>query len=260
MLEKFSFIETCLYWGDGFTATELGKMFKITRQTAQGVIDAYRKQHPDAVVYDSSRKRQVAGPAFKPRYIRSSPTAFLDHLRGQTMTAYYRDSDDSSDLPFYDADHLYRPNLPREPVRTVLAALHQQQAITMYYYSKKSARVRDFSPNRLVFANNRYHIRGWCHLEHDHLDFVLSRIIEAEPSTTEWVSSRDDQDWNSTETLYFKPNPKLSIVARTALLHDFPLDDQGHHHIRCNKALAYYVNRELTAIDSQYGMARWVGV
>ncbi len=160
---RFAFIETRLYWGDGFTARELAEAFGLTRQTAQGVIDEYRHRHPGAIVFDASRKRQVAGADFRPCYVRSSAGEFLDYLRGQAMIAYYREEKDWSGLPFHDVDRLLRPYLQSEPIRQMMSALNAQRAITIYYQSKRSAQMRDFSPNQLIFAGNRYHVRGYCH-------------------------------------------------------------------------------------------------
>ena len=258
MLERFAFIESRVYWGEGLSAQELGRVFGLARQTAQGVIEAYRQQHPGALTYDEKRRRQVATPGFQPHYIQESPTAFLDHLRAQAMNAYYMQGQQWDELPFYDVDHWLRPRLQREPIQVLLAALLEHKNVTMYYYSKLSARLRDFSPNALVFASNRYHIRGYCHLQQAFLDFVVSRIVHAEPSANEWVSARDDKVWNNFLTLRFQPHRNLPTEARDALIHNFPLDEEGAYVIRCREALAYYIERELTARDPHYGLPRWI--
>ncbi len=260
MLERFAFIESRVYWGDGLSAQELGRVFGLARQTAQGVIDAYRKQHPGTLRYDEQRRRQVATSGFQPHYIQESPTAFLDHLRAQAMNAYYMQDQEWDELPFYDVDHWLRPQLQREPIKALLSALLEHKNVTMYYHSKLSARLREFSPNTLIFAGNRYHIRGYCHLQQAFLDFVLSRIIHIEPSTTEWVSSRDDKAWNKFVALRFQPHRELPEEARSALLCDFPLNEEEAYVIRCREALAYYIERELTAIDSRFSLPRWVKV
>ena len=162
------------------------------------------------------------------------------------------------ELPFYDVDHWLRPQLHREPIKALLTALLEHKNVTMYYHSKLSARLREFSPNTLVFAGNRYHIRGYCHLQQAFLDFVVSRIIHAEPSTTEWVSSREDKAWNTFVTLRFQPHSELPEEARSALLCDFPLNEEGVYVVRCRQALAYYIERELKARDPHYDLPRWI--
>lgn len=256
--ERFAFIETRLLWGEGLSARELGEVFGLTRQTAQGVINAYRRQCPDSLRYDSTHKRHVATDDFQPRYIQAKPAAYLDHVRAEAMNAYYRNQQEWDELPFYDVDHLLRPTLKAEPTRVVLSALRTQQSVTIQYLSKKSARIRDFSPHTLVFAGNRYHLRGWCHLKQDFLDFVLSRIIQAELSDAPWFSARDDHDWNTYTELRFRPNERLSEEAQHALACDFPLSGDGIFSVNCRQALAFYLQRELTTPDPEYGFSRWI--
>lgn len=257
---RFAYIETRLYWGNGLTARELGDTFDLSRQTAQGVIDEYRRQHPNAMVFDPSRKRQVAGPAFTPRYIPKGANKFLDYQRGQAMMGYYLDQADWGGLPFFDVDRLFRPRLRHESVMQIASALLEERTVVIDYQSKSSRRVRDFSPHHLVFAGNRYHVRGYCHLKEKFLDFVLSRILYAEPSTAEWVSARDDIEWNTFAELHFKPNEKLPAEAIRALRSDYPVNKQGNLEIQCRNALAFYVRRELLAIDSSYKMPCWVAL
>jgi hypothetical protein len=257
-LERFAYLETQLYWGGGITAGELAHAFDLARQTAQGVIDSYRRQHPTSMEFCPSRKRHVAQPGFEPHYIRPGSGEFLDYLRGEAMSAHYRDIEDWSSFSLHDADRLLRPNLRREPIHIVLSALRNQRAVTIEYQSKFRILTRDFSPNHLIFANNRYHVRGYCHVAQEFLDFVLSRITHAEPSSAEWFSSYDDKEWNRIVELRFKPNPQLPEDARQALSWDHLLDRDGCWIISCRQPIAYYVRRELLTVDSEYNCSRWI--
>lgn len=89
---------------------------------------------------------------------------------------------------------------------------------------------------------------------------MLSRIVQAEPSTTEWVSSLEDKDWNTFINLCFKPNAQLPAEVQQALQCDFPFDEQGTFTIRCRRALAFYVKRELLTVDSRYGAPLWIQI
>jgi len=255
---RFAFIETCLLWGSGLTANQLAQAFGIARQNAQQVISRYRQQHPGNIRLQS--RKQVATTCFEPYYIRRNAREFLDYLRGQAMMAYYLDTSDWVDLPFYDVDHLLRGRLKDSVVRQVLTALREQQVINVYYQAKTSARMRDFSPNQLIFAGNRYHVRGFCHLTERYLDFVLSRITHAETTRCEWVSSANDPGWQTYVELRFKPNPALPSEAIEALKIDFETDPQGIHHVKCRRALQGYIVREMLAPDPQFSTTRWVEV
>lgn len=257
-LERFAYLETQLYWGGGITAGELARIFGLVRQTAQGVIDHYRRLHPENMVFCPTRKRHVARPGFEPHYIRKGAGEFLDYLRGEAMIAHYRETEEWSSSPLHDVDRLLRSELRRQPIHVVLSALRMQRAVTIEYQSKFRILARDFSPNHLIFAGNRYHVRGYCHFTQEFLDFVLSRIVRAEPSPVKWISSHDDVEWNRVVELCFKPNPQLPDEARQALRWDHSLDGDGYWTIACRQALAYYLKRELLSPDSQYGCPRWM--
>lgn len=256
-LNRFAFIETQLLWGGGLTARQLGNAFGLARQNAQGVIKAYRSTHPENMFFDRKAKRQMASEQFKPYYINADPGAFLDYERGVSMAGYFKQADEGVDLPFHDVDRLLRPQLATEPVRTVLGALQRQQAVTIYYHAKTGARMREISPNQLIFAGNRYHIRAYCHLTQQHLDFVLSRITYVESSTTPWTSSHYDVGWQTWVELVFEPDPRLPDEAASAIRHDHGLAPGQTHSIRCRKALGYYVRRELTMVDQELRCAKW---
>lgn len=257
-INRFAFIETRLLWGGGLTARQLADAFSIARQNAQQVVSQYRQRHPDNI--RRAGRKQVASNSFAPHYIRPGARDFLDYLRGQAMMAYYLDMPDWADLPFHDVDHLLRGRLQNDIVREVLAALHEQRVVTLYYHAKTGARMRDFSPNHLIFARNRYHVRGFCHLTERYLDFVLSRITHAESSSLGWVSSDDDKGWNTHDTLSFKPNPALPAEAIEALRYDFRLDEEGLLRLRCRRALGTYVDRELLAVDADFKVPRWTKI
>ncbi len=256
---RFEFIETRLFWGDGLTAAELAENFEITRQSAQGAIEEYRRRHPRQMTYDASRKRHIPDPSFEPRYIRPEPIRFLDYLRGQSLVGFYREEQGWSDIELTDVDRLLRPTLPLEPIRTVLSALLQKQVVHIDYRSKnrESAMVRSISPNHLVFADDRYHLRAYCHHQQFFLDFVLSRISRAEITNEEWVSSIEDAAWNTVVTLRFRPNPALPLEAREAILKHYETGESGRRMINCREAIAYYIKRKLLSSDNKFGMALW---
>ena len=257
MLSRFEYLETRLYWGGGITARELGEACGLTRQNAQGVIAEYRRRHPGNMTFSGSLKRQIASEVFTPHYINPNPGPFLDYQRGAAMMAFYRDQEDWGGLPFHDIDRLLRPRLSTEPVREVITGLQQKQAVSIYYHAKTGTRMRDISPNQLIFASNRYHIRAYCHYTEKFLDFVLSRIVYAESTRTEWISSHEDSEWNTYVKLFFKPNEQLPAEAKDALLLDFPLDKHGLFMIPCRQALEFYVVREMLTVDMRYGCSRW---
>lgn len=261
MRQRFAYIETELFWGDGVTAAQLAHTFAVSRQIAQQVIDRYRERHPGQMRYNASRKRHLTTDSFAPVYIRTNPIAFLDYLRGQALVGLYREDQDWSDLAVTDTDRLLRPDLPLLPTKTVLVGLMKQHSVMIDYRKKNlepgSITTRVISPNHLVFADDRYHVRAFCHKKMRYLDFVLSRIVHAEIGRHDWVSADSDQEWHEYTELQLKPNPSLPVSVQDAILKGFERAESGARTVRCRKALMFYVERRLLAVDPRYNVPLW---
>lgn len=259
--KRNAYIETELLWGDGLTAGRLAQVFGITRPAAQEVIARYRKSFTDQMRYDRSLKRHVPTESFKASFIRDSAIAFLDYLRGQALVGMYHGDQDWSDLAVTDVDRLMRPDLKMEPMRVVLAALRAQSTVMIDYRSKNleqgSVSVRVVSPHHLIFADDRYHLRAFCHKKARFLDFVLSRIVHAEQTNEGWIGPEDDAEWNEFVEVHVQPNPALPSSVQEAILMGFGSGQSGFRTIRCRKALLFYIERKLFAIDPKYGVPLW---
>ena len=260
--KRFEYIETQLFWGDGLTAGRLAQTFGVSRQAAQKVIDSYRGNFPGQMEYNPSHKRHEPSADFKPVFIRTSPISFLDYLRGQALIGHYREEQDWSDIEMTDVDRLLRPDLPIFPIKIVLSALLGHRVVSIDYHSKNrepgASITRSISPNHLIFADERYHIRAYCHKKHAFLDFVLSRISHAELTDEDWVPSTEDREWHYFVKLRFKPNPNLPESVRKAILRNYQNTEKGCRIIISRKALAFYIKRKLTETeDPKYEMALW---
>lgn len=254
---RFVYIETCLYWGAGITAKKLGETFEIARQNAQASISAYRELHPSNMNYNPSLKRHEASTTFEPHYISDKPELYLNYLRGNYLTSRFWKDEDWSELSIHDVDTLFRPYLHTDITRTVVSAIQKQQVLHLYYHAKRQTHYLTIAPNQLVYASRRYHIRAYHYEANKFIDLVLSRILEASLSEEDWVSSAEDNEWNTYVDLHFKPNPDLPEQLRNTLLVDFRLE-QNIYTITARKALQAYVLREMERLDWQYKIPLWL--
>ena len=125
---------------------------------------------------------------------------------------------------------------------------------------------RLISPNRLVYAVDRYHLRAFCHKTATYRDFVLTRIFEAEPFESKgskdgvelkWVSEENDKAWLTRKVLRFRPNQNLPKDVIQTLKKDFPVVN-GVLTIECNEATAPYIEMKFARPDFKYRIPQWV--
>ncbi|MEZ5592728.1 MAG: WYL domain-containing protein [Gammaproteobacteria bacterium] len=181
----------------------------------------------------------------------------MNYLRGNSLSNQFWEDEEWSDLIIEDADTLFRPYLETTIVRKVVSAIQTQQALHLYYHAKTGIQRLSIAPNHLVYASQRYHLRAYCYDWHKHIDLVLSRILEAEFSSEDWVSSEEDEDWNNYITLKFSPNPALPTEMQETLLLDFRLRNNVYS-LTVRKALKAYILREMERLDWRYKIPLWV--
>jgi predicted DNA-binding transcriptional regulator YafY len=141
----------------------------------------------------------------------------------------------------------------------MLEALRRKAAVEMEYWARNGSQVRQISPHHVIFADGRYHVRGYCHSKADFRDFVLSRIAHAQPSALPWVSEAEDHAWHRLTDLCFAINPELPATAQDALRLDYLSKGAEVLVVKgVRQALAFYLRRHLTRPDSQYLVPRWV--
>ncbi len=266
--ERFAYIEHMVRWYGGVTASLLSDAFGIERSNAQEVISKYEKLHPDALKYDSSLKRKVALEEFDAQYLKPEASLFLGGMRGGKLVSLYRETSNWEEIPLIDVDAITRIKLENEVVKTVVNALLKSQVLWIRYQATSGESERMLSPNHLVYADFRYHLRGYCHLRKNYRDFVLGRIIEAKTVTENsdpynpviWRSGQNDQDWNQKIELRYRINPKLEPELQKALILDYVLQDEKVLVFNCRKALAPYLEYRFQLTDSRLGQPRWVKV
>lgn len=257
---RFAYIETCLYWGGGITASQLARTFEITRQNAQKCLEAYRLLHPHQMIYQPSLKCHIATQHFQVNYISAKPDTYLDYLRGNQLAAYYWKEEDWAELPVYDLDALYRPYLDSDVIRIVVQAIQNQKTLYLYYHSKASGyEYVAVAPHHLVYTSRRYHVRAYSFSKNKFIDLVLSRMLKVEFADYDWVSSEEDKDWSEYVEFHFTPNPHLPKELKETLLLDFRLENNIYT-IKTRRALKDYIERDMQQPDWLYRMPLWLPV
>lgn len=271
-LKRFDLIDHHLYWYGGVNATLLSQILGLTRQNVSLLMREFKASRPlGHVEYDSSLKMHIPGPAFAlgKRFIQTAHL-FLDHLRGQEMIQRYRDEvswDPEDDLLFDDLDRYGRMEPRGEIVRQITRCLKRKQLLRIQYQSRRKSDQRVISPNRIIYAVDRYHLRAFCHTKGGYRDFVLTRILEAEPMdqaaleslgmNLSWVSDEHDRKWHEARELVLQPNPELDPEVIKTLLRDYPVQD-GKLVLQCNAVTEPYLEIKFAKPDFAKRIPQWV--
>ena len=78
-----------------------------------------------------------------------------------------------------------------------LQGMHEKKILQIRYQSRRKDSSRLISPNRLVYAVDRYHLRAFCHKTATYRDFVLTRIFEAETFDSKTMTNEVELKWVS---------------------------------------------------------------
>lgn len=137
-------------------------------------------------------------------------------------------------------------------------ARRRRFAVVIGYWAKSGARTRRISPHHLVHADERCHLRAYCHETKKFMDFNLARIVNAEFCAEEWVTDEADRGWRQRIDLKFEISPELPGVAQAALRQDHLQEGETALTIPgVRHAIAFYLKRKFSRIDHRYGVPLW---
>ena len=267
-LERYAFLEHMVLWYEGVTANQVAEVFGITRPNAQRVIQSYSDLHPENLIYDRSKKKKIASENFSAHYLKYSTDLFMGHLKAGWYTNRYRESSDWEQINIEDVDNATTIRLDNNVLKTIIQAITNKKVLNIKYQSIKKLSETIISPNQMVHADFRYHVRAFCHDDSKYKDYVIGRVQQASqinfhPKTENWIewrSSKEDKDWNEFIELKYKVNPELDEDMKKALSLDYKVENDGMIMIRCRKALAQYISYRYEMVDSRIGKSRWIKI
>ena len=145
---------------------------------------------------------------------------------------------------------------PSGPVREVVAACLDGEAVSLIYAAKTGRQEFVFSPSALVRSRGRYHMRGYRAdgrdafgrpLDDRYVDVVPARSIEAwRTPDASFVGLECDDDWHAFEKREFTLSRELSDEERLCYEHEYGISDTGKLRVRKRRALMPYVLQELS--------------
>lgn len=243
---RLEFIEFRLFWDGGVNRADIIDMFEVSVPQASKDLTLYQERAPQNAVYDKSAKRYIASNRFQPCFLKPDSAAYLNQLRSVGEGILDRSHAWIGQFPPYDATPTPVRGVGIDTLRSVVSAIRRSDAIEVKYQSlsRPEPQWRWIAPHAIGFDGFRWHIRGFCEIDHVFKDFVLSRIIEIRESKPSDAKSEDDIDWCETVTLEIGPHPALSGTQQKVVALDYGMRS-GKAKITVRKALLYYALKRL---------------
>lgn len=246
--QRLEFIEFRAFWEGGVNRSDITDQFGVSVPQASGDLSQYREMAPKNLTYDSSAKRYVSAPGFKPLFLTPNPDRYLAQLRAKAEGLIGLDETWLGAAP--DAQAMPVPARRVDPTlfRELLAVMRDGASVEVHYQSMSPQRPdgmwRRITPHAFGSDGLRWHVRGYCHIECAFRDFVLSRWRGLRAVGPAGAAADRDQDWLQTFAVELEPNPRLSPSQREAVAWEYDMP-KGRAGLKVRRAMLYYLKKRL---------------
>lgn len=246
--QRLEFIEFCLFWDGELKRGDITQRFGVSTPQASIDLGAYREIAPENFVYDGSRKRFLATPEFRPRFLRPNADRYLAQLEAIADRVISLRDTWIADAPFAEVVPIPRRRVEPDILKGLLIAVRTKRSIDVEHRSLNRDRPetmwRRITPHAFAHDGLRWHVRAYCHIDQIFKDFVLSRCLAIGKLDSPGAQSGDDKDWSTYLDVVLEPNPTLTDRERRTIAHDYDMPD-GRVTVSVRIALLYYFNKRL---------------
>tara|TARA_R110000737_G_scaffold337641_1_gene358000 strand:+ start:1303 stop:2175 length:873 start_codon:yes stop_codon:yes gene_type:complete len=233
--ERLKFLELCLLLLGEFKKGYFHLLFDTQKAQHRKDLRAYEEECNDNIEYDKSLKRYLPTREFTPKFLPDNPQALL---------AYQKYVDDliasSGEVsPFHQVEHISQPFLtaPNIDIWAVINRAITRKQVLSINYSGLRKQESHYNIQALALVHNgfRWHVRAYVVGENRYRDFVLSRMNQYHKSALTYDASGaldNDDKWNDTVELVFKPHPNLTPEQVQSVAEDYGMTN-GKKTVEC---------------------------
>jgi WYL domain len=243
MAQRYWMLELLAYWEGKVNTKPLIQAFDLSRQSASAIINKYLASNENTLVYDVTQKAYLVTEAFNPKFINKTVDEYLDWQQVGKIPSFQNREPSTSQIRIQALPRYVDPSV----MRPLLKAMKCKTAVDCEYLSVTNNEPlgRLIYPHSFVKAANRWHVRGFCALRNNFLDFVLSRFRSVEYDGNEAMyTEKEDVKWNTLVDLILAPDPRLTDTQKQALEKDFNMKD-GQLIVKARGALVKYTLDDL---------------
>lgn len=234
--QRLEHISRVLFWRGWIRRSDLTSYYGISPQQVSADLVVFQNLQPDAVYYETHRKRYEIRENFQPGLYTPDPIADLQLL------GYLSRSEVSI---FEEAPSPLKVCITKHTCQLVRSAL-AQQSVEVEYFCANSGETswHRMSPSKFIFDGLQLHVRGWCFTCNGYRDFVISRISGIRKPIALDAPLVSDAEWNTSINITLRPAPHLDGTHRTAVEMDYGMKD-GVLHSTVRKAMLIHFRRRL---------------
>jgi hypothetical protein len=243
LVQRYWMLELLAYWEGQVNTKPLMQAFNISRQSASAIINKYLASQKETLSYDVTQKAYLVTEAFNPKFINRTVDEYFDWQQVGKIPSFQSREPSISQVIIQPLPRYVDPSI----MRPLLKAMKCKAAVDCEYLSVTNNEPlgRLVYPHSFVKAANRWHVRGFCALRNNFLDFVLSRFRSVEYDGGEATyTEKDDAKWNTSVNLILAPDSRLSDIQKQALEKDFNMKD-GRLIVKTRGALVKYTLDDL---------------
>ncbi len=246
--QRLEFIEFRAFWEGGVNRSEITERFGVSVPQASNDLSQYRELAPENLVYDSSAKRYVAAPDFKPLFLSPNTDRYLSQLRAKAEGIIRLEETWFGVAPPAEAMPIPARRVDADLFRRLLAVMREKQSVEVRYHAmsreRPDAMWRRITPHALGSDGLRWHVRGYCHLDDNYKDFILSRWRGVRDAAQPGAGGELDKDWQGTFQVVLMPNPDLSASQQEAVAWEYEMPKRQAT-LTVRRALLYYLKKRL---------------
>ncbi|MFT5708523.1 MAG: hypothetical protein ACI9ES_002826 [Oceanospirillaceae bacterium] len=233
--ERLKFLELCLLLLGEFRKNYLHLFFGIKRAQQTKDIKAYEEECIGNIRYCDKLKRFLPTDVFEPKLL---PT------ESHELLAYQKHVEDliaskGEESPFHQIEYISQPFLTAPNIKLwgqLNRAITGKLVLSIKYSGlRKKEASYNIQPLALIHNGFRWHVRAYVVGEERYRDFVLSRMNKYQISELEYCSAgllENDEKWNNTVELVFKPHPQLTPKQVQSVEEDYGMID-GSKTVEC---------------------------
>lgn len=241
--QRYWMLELIAYWEGQINTKPLMSALGLTRQSVSSLLKQYQAAYPHSLDYDATLKAYQVTNYFTPRYIDQTVDEYFDWLNYGKIPTF-------SNATFEPSQHRITPlarYVSPQVMRPLLQAVKGKTAVDCEYLSVSSSdpQGRLIYPHSFVKTSGRWHVRAYCDMRKQYLDFVLSRfqLVEYDGKQAQHTQQQDEL-WNTQVTLVLAPDSRLTDKQKRVLENDYGMTN-GQLHITTRAALVKYTLDDL---------------